>query len=375
MRTEPGIDAKEILAGIREWVAIESPTDTPAAVNRMMDRVQEEFAPLGVSIQRIPRDGFGDCLKIRSPWGGDGPGILVLSHLDTVHPLGTLHDGLPYRVEGDSAYGPGIYDMKGGAFLAFHAFRHLVRLGRETPLPITFLYNSDEELSSQSSRPLIEDEATQARFVFVTEPCRDGGAVVTSRKGTARFDVTFHGRPSHSGSKHAEGRSAIKEMARQILVLEEMTDYARDLTVNVGVVSGGTRPNVVPAEARMQVDMRIPSREVGDEMIPKVLGMTPFDPDIAIEIQGGAKRPPFERTAQGVALFEHARTLAAKLGISLREVRTGGASDGNFTAPVAPTLDGLGVDGEGAHTLQERLYVSSLEPRCTLMLRLFETLA
>ena len=368
-----GIEAGEILQGIREWVEIETPTDSPASVNRLMDTVQSGYEALGATTRRIPRDGFGDCLRVRCPWGGDEPGILVLSHLDTVHPLGTL-DRLAFRVDGDRAFGPGIYDMKGGAFLAFHAFRHLVRQGRETPLPLTFLYNSDEEMSSEGSRPLIEEQARNAKYVLVTEPCRDGGKVVTARKGTARFTLTFEGRPSHSGSKHQEGRSAVKEMARQILLLEEMTDYDRGLTVNVGVVSGGTRPNVIPAEAVAEVDMRVPTREIAEEAIAKVQHLKSFDPDVRIHVEGGAKRPPFEPSEHGMALFRHAQGVASELGFELDSVTTGGASDGNFTAPIVPTLDGLGVDGEGAHTFHEQLYVSSLEPRCALMLRLFETL-
>lgn len=368
-----GIEAGEILQGIREWVEIETPTDSPPSVNRLMDEVQSSYEALGATTRRIPRDGFGDCLRVRCPWGGDEPGILVLSHLDTVHPLGTI-ERLPFHVDGDRAFGPGIYDMKGGAFLAFHAFRHLVRQGRQTPLPLTFLYNSDEEMSSQSSRPLIEEQARQAKYVLVTEPCRDGGKVVTARKGTARFTLTFEGRPSHSGSKHELGRSAIKELARQILLLEEMTDYERGLTVNVGVVSGGTRPNVIPAEAVAEVDMRVPSREIAEEAIAKAQNLKPFDPDVRIRVEGGAKRPPFEPSEEGMALFQHAQGVARELGVELESVTTGGASDGNFTAPMVPTLDGLGVDGEGAHTFHEQLYVSSLEPRCALMLRLFETL-
>lgn len=373
MNKIPGIDAREILEGIQEWVGIESPTDTPAAVNAMMTRVQTGFDELGATTKRIPRDGFGDCMRVRSPWGGDGPGILVLAHLDTVHPIGTL-ERLPIRVEGDRAFGPGIYDMKGGAFLGFHVYRNFVRQGRETPLPVTFLFNSDEEMSSASSRPLIEEEATRAKYVLVLEPTRSLDIAVTARKGTARFIIDFTGRPSHAGGSHKEGRSAIKEMARQILVLEDMTDYARDLTVNVGVVSGGTRMNVVPEFARAQVDMRVPTREIAEEAVARVRALKPIDPDVKMAIDGGPKRPPFERTPAGAALFETARTLAAEFGMDLQETRTGGASDGNFTSPTVPTLDGLGVAGAGAHTMDEHLLVSSLEPRAGLLTRLFETL-
>jgi glutamate carboxypeptidase len=366
-------DAREILDGIRQWVEIESPTSNADAVNAMVGKVEADFAALGAHTRRVPgSDGFGDCLRVRSPWGGDGPGILILAHLDTVHEMGTL-ESMPFRVEGDIAYGPGIYDMKGGGYLAYHAYRQFSLLGRETPLPVTFFFNSEEEMSSPISRPHIEAEAKKSRHVLVAEPAYEG-RVITARKGTARFNITVNGRASHSGSKHKEGRSAIKELARQILVLEDMTDYERDLTVNVGVISGGTRPNVVAAEASAVVDMRVPSRQVADEAIPKVLGLKPFDPDVSISVDGGAKRPPFERTEKTMALFEHAKGLAAEIGFELTTTTGGGASDGNFTAPIVPTLDGLGVMGKGAHTDFEQIEISSLEPRSRLLFRLMETL-
>ncbi len=368
-------DAAEILDGIRTWVEAETPTDDPAAVNRLMERVADEYGALGARVDRIHgRDVFGDHLRVRSAWGGeDEPGVLVLCHLDTVHPTGSLARH-PFRVEGDSAYGPGIYDMKGGAYLAFHAYRHLARAGRESPLPIRLLYVSDEEVGSPTSRALIVEEARRARYVLVTEPARDGGKVVTARKGTARFKLTFRGRPAHSGSRHQDGRSAIRELARQVLVLEDMTDYGRGLTVNVGVVRGGTRQNVVPAEAEALVDMRLPTIALGEEALARVRALGPFDPDVRIAFEGGLNRPPFERTPATAELFEHARRLAAEFGLDLQDTATGGGSDGNFTAPIAPTLDGLGVDGGGALTDEERLYISSLAPRTALMLRLFETL-
>ena len=184
----PTLDAEEILSGIRAWVEIESPTTDAAAVNRCADRVQQDYAAIGAHVERIPgRDGFGDHLLVTSPWGGEEPGILVLSHLDTVHAIGTLAEKLPFRVKGDVAYGPGIYDMKGGTHLAFAAMRHLRRLGRTTKLPIRHLLVSEEEVGSPTSREIIVREARRARYVLVTEPAREGGKVVTARKGTARF--------------------------------------------------------------------------------------------------------------------------------------------------------------------------------------------
>ena len=376
-RNEPRIDTDEILEGIIEWVRIESPSHDAEAVNRMVDRVESSMRPLTSRIERTPgRDGYGDILAVRSEWGGDEPGILVLCHLDTVHPIGTIEDILTVRRDGDRVYGPGIYDMKGGAFLACYAFRHLVRTGRETPLPITFLFVPEEEVGSPTSRAAIEAAARTSRYVLVTEPARDGGKIVTARKGVAMFEMNVKGRPSHAGSRHQDGRSAIREMARQILRLEDMTDYERGVTVNVGVVSGGTGSNVVPAECRAMIDLRVPSPEAAQTMCAEVLALTPFDPDLEVEITGGMNRPPYEKDASIEALLGHARQLAAEIGIDLQDVKAGGVSDGNFTAALGiPTLDGLGVDGHGAHSHEEHLLVSSLEPRTRLMLRLFETLS
>ena len=368
-------DAVDILEGIKSWVEIESPTTEPVALNRMVDKVQAEAVAAGATTCRIPgREGFGDHLMVSSPWGGNEPGILVLSHLDTVHAIGTLAGPLPFKVDGDIAYGPGIYDMKGGAFLALSALRHLIATGRKTRLPIRHLFVSEEEVGSPTSREHIEREARRARYVLVTEPAREGGKVVTARKGTARFDIKVTGRSAHSGARHQDGRSAIKELARQILDLEAMTDYATGVTVNVGVISGGTRANVVAEHAYAEVDMRVPNPKIGDKAIARVLAIKPHDPDAVVEITGGLNRPGYEKSPGIESLFQHAKQLAAQIGFELDDLMTGGGSDGNFTAHLAPTLDGLGVDGKGAHTHYEQLYISSLEPRARLLYRLYQTL-
>ena len=324
---------------------------------------------------RIPgRDGFGDHLMVSSPWGRDEAGILVLSHLDTVHEIGTLAGPLPFRFEGDIAFGPGIYDMKGGACIALAALRHLIRTGQRTKLPIRHLFVSEEEVGSPTSRELIEREAARARYVLVTEPAREGGKVVTGRKGTARFDLRVTGRSAHSGARHQDGRSAIKELARQILDLEAMTDYSSGVTVNVGVIRGGTRANVVAEHASAEIDMRVPNPEIGAKAIARLLAVKPHDADTIVEISGGLNRPGYEKSPAIAKLFEHARELASRIGFELEDLTTGGGSDGNFTAALVPTLDGLGVDGKGGHTHHEQLYISSLVPRATLLLRLMETL-
>ncbi|HZR86341.1 MAG TPA: M20 family metallopeptidase [Bradyrhizobium sp.] len=374
LKTSNPFDAGAILDGIRRWVEIETPTEAPEAVNRLVALVADGYRDLAAHIERIPgRDGRGDHLIARSAWGQEAPGILVLSHLDTVHPLGFI-TRLPFRIEADSAFGPGIYDMKGGAYLAYHAFRQLCANGERTPLGITQLYVSDEEIGSPTSRKLIEQEGEKAKYVLVTEPARDGGKVVTGRKGVGRFEVFIKGVPAHAGSRPEDGRSAIRELANVIETLEGFNDPTRGITVNVGVVRGGTRPNVIAEEAYAEVDLRAPTVAAADELVEKILSIKSRSEGVSVTVTGELNRPPYEKGNAGAALFEHARTLAAELGFELNDMFTGGGSDGNFTAAHTATLDGLGVDGKGAHTHYEQLYISSIEPRARLLYRLFQTL-
>src|ERR1700675_2632705 len=367
-------DAKTILDGIRRWVEIETPTEAPGQVNRLATLVADGYRDLPVTIERVAgHSGCGDHIISRSSWGQDAPGILVLSHLDTVHPIGFI-ERLPFRVEGDSAFGPGIYDMKGGAYLAYHAFRQLCGSDQRSPLGITQLYVSDEEIGSPTSRALIEAEGRKAKYVLVTEPARDGGKIVTGRKGVARFEIFVHGVPAHAGSRPEDGRSAIRELANVIQTLEALTDIKRGVTVNVGVVRGGTRPNVIAEDAFAEVDLRVRTIADADEFVPKILNLKSRTEGVSVKVVGELNRPPYEKGNAGAALFEHARTLAAEIGFALVDTSTGGGSDGNFTAPHTATLDGLGVDGEGAHTHYEQIYISSIEPRARLLHRLYQTL-
>ena len=375
MTTTPNpFDAKAILDGIRRWVEMETPTEAPEQVNRLASLVADGYRDLPATIERVAgRDGCGDHLVARSSWGQDRPGILVLSHLDTVHPLGFI-ERLPFRIEGDSAFGPGIYDMKGGAYLAYHAFRQLCAAPERPPLGVTQLYVSDEEIGSPTSRALIEAEGRKAKYVLVTEPARDGGKIVTGRKGVARFEVFIKGVPSHAGSRPEDGRSAIRELGDVIQTLEAMNDLKRGVTVNVGVVRGGSKPNVIAEEAYAEIDMRVPTIADSDELVPRILNLKSRTEGVSVKVTGGLNRPPYEKGNAGAALFEHARTLATELGFDLVDTATGGGSDGNFTAPHTATLDGLGVDGQGAHTHYEQLYISSIEPRARLLHRLYQTL-
>lgn len=370
------LDSEEILSGVLGWVEIESPSHDGEAVNRVADQVQKESETMGLLIDRTPgRDGFGDILKTRTPWGGDGPGILVLSHIDTVHPIGIKDTKNQIRREGDKVYGPGIYDMKAGAYIAMHAMRHLIRQGKETPLPVTFMYIPEEEIGSPTSQDMIREEAKKNKYVLVTEPAREGGKIVTARNGRLQYKVKVKGVPSHAGSRHMDGHSAIKEMAKIILKLEGLTDYEKGQTCSVGVISGGTLANVVPEECEIVVDSRIPDMDAAHEVMAFIEGLEPEDDACEITVEGGVDRPPYEKFEEIAALFDHAKGIAKEIGFDLQDLKTGGGSDGNFTGALGiPTLDGLGADGHGAHSNNEYIYYSSLVERCKLMVGLMETL-
>jgi glutamate carboxypeptidase len=369
-------DPEAMVSVLQGWVARESPSLDAAAVNKMQDLVQAFFSVGSCHVERIAgQNGLGDTLKITAgPATGERP-ILVMSHVDTVHPLKTIERDLPLRRDDDKLFGPGIYDMKGGAYLAAEAFRDVANKGTARR-PLVFLFTPDEEIGSPTTRAIIEDEGRRATCALVTEPARDGGRIVTARKGVGRFDVQAEGRPAHSGARHQDGRSAIREAARQILAIEAMTDYARGITTTVGSVSGGTAANVIPQHCRFSVDLRVATIEDGQHYERVILDLKSHDPDVRLRVTGAMNRPPMSKTAEIQRLFDHAAGLAAELGFALPEApMTGGGSDGNFTAAIGtPTLDGLGCDGEGAHTLHEHCYVSSLAPRAALMARLLETL-
>jgi glutamate carboxypeptidase len=366
-----------LLNGLLDWVRIETHTPDIAGLNSLMDLVAAQAEAFGATTERFPgRNGHGDHLLVYSPWGDrETPGVLLMSHLDTVHPKGTIDADLPIRIEGDEAYGPGICDMKGGAYNALAAMRAVADSGLTPPLPVRILYTSDEEVGSPTSRALIEQQGKWAKYALVTEPARNGGHVVTARKGVGRFTLKVEGRPSHAGARHWLGRSAVTELAHQIIALEAMTDYDRDITVNVGQIVGGTGTNVVPQHASAEIDLRVPTAEAAEEMVAKIKGLTPKTPDTKLTITGGMNRPPFEQSVASKALFDHAAKLAAEIGFELIGETTGGGSDGNFIAAEVATLDGLGPDGDDVHTLNERIFISSLEPRMQLMKRLIETLS
>jgi glutamate carboxypeptidase len=368
-------DADEILAGLRPWVECESPTFDTAAVNRMMELAARELALLGARIERIPgRMGFGDCIRARFPHpAGEVPGILVLAHLDTVHPVGTLA-ALPWRREGGTVRGPGIFDMKGGTYLAVSAMRQMLRAGLATQLPVTFLLTSDEEIGSPSTRDLIEAEASRARFVLVPEPARADGGVVSGRYAIARFNLRTTGRPSHAGITLKEGRSAIREMCRQVLAIEAMTDD--DCTFSAGVIRGGTWVNCVSTTCDLEVLSMAKRQADLDAGVARMLALQSGSPDVVLEVRRGVTRPVWEPDEGVMRLYDHARGLARAIGFDISHQSSGGGSDGNFTGAMGvPTLDGLGVGGAGAHTLDEHIVIGSLVPRARLLAGLLATLA
>jgi glutamate carboxypeptidase len=371
------VDSDAILGNIRNIVEIESPSRHAAGVNRVLETIARSFEGTGAASEReLTADSFGDILLVRCDPTRNEPGILVLSHMDTVHPVGTLASKLTYRREGDRVYGPGIYDMKGGLMLAVEAFRRIAQARRRTKLPITFLFTPDEELSSPVSRRVIEREARGQRYVLVTEPARDGGKVVTERKGIGVFVIRTRGRPAHAGGDPDKGRNAIVAMAEIVLAINGLNDPRRGITTNVGLIAGGTARNTVAEECMIEVDLRFCDPANASEMEAKLKALKSSRPDIETTVTGKITRPPFVR-GRGVDLvFDKAATIAKEIGFNLeRAPRVGGGSDGNFTVAMGiPTLDGLGVDGDGAHTNHEYMLFSSIEPRTRLLQGLMEQL-
>ena len=367
-------DYEAMLQGLRTWVECESPTWDKAAVERMLDIAAREMAIMGATIERIAgRQGFAGCVRARFPHPRQGePGILIAGHMDTVHPLGTL-DKLPFRRDGNKCYGPGIYDMKGGNYLSLEAIRQLARAGVTTPLPITVLFTPDEEVGTPSTRDIIEAEAARNKYVLVPEPGRTNNGVVTGRYAIARFNLEAVGRPSHAGAALSSGRSAIREMARQILVIDNMT--TEDCTFSVGIVHGGQWVNCVATTCTGEALSMAKRQADLDRGVEKMLALSGTTDEVTFTVSRGVTRPVWEADAGTMALYEKARGIAKELGMDLPHGSAGGGSDGNFTGAMGiPTLDGLGVRGADAHTLGEHLIVDSLAERGRLMAGLLATL-
>ena len=368
----------EILALTRALVETESPSGDETGSKAVVSLIAAAARTINAvsTIDRIPAENYGEHLRLHAFGSGrkNPRTILILGHTDTVHPVGSLQSR-PWRVEGNRAYGPGVFDMKANCALAIEAIRACGSLDQASQSPVVLLLTCDEEAGSMTGRALVEAEAKRARAVLVLEPPALGGRVKTGRKGTGMFRMEVRGRAAHAGLEPEKGVSAILEIARQIERLQRMNNLSNGITVNVGVVRGGTVSNVVPAEAHAEVDLRFASNEEGADAEKEILGLRPYDQRVQLVVRGGINRPPLERTEQVLALYEHARQIAASLDYELGEAQVGGASDGNFAAAVgAPVLDGLGIDGDGAHATHEHILIDNISRRGALLAGLIATL-
>ncbi len=327
--------------------------------------VAGRLAALGGRVERLPRTDVGD--PVRAAFGEAGPVVLLLGHLDTVWPVGTLGD-MPLRVADGRLYGPGVFDMKAGIAIGMLALRAFFAAPVGRGARVVMLLTTDEETGSAASRALIEAQARESAAVLVLEPALPGGAVKTRRKGCGEFTLTVHGVAAHAGIEPEKGASAVHELARQIVAIERWRDPARGLSINAGVIEGGTRPNVVAPWARARIDVRVEREEDAAQVVAAFQSLRATTPGTRVEVRGGIDRPPLERTPGVVRLYGMAREVARELGRELDEGGTGGGSDGNFTAALGiPTLDGLGAVGDGAHARHEHVVVEELAWRAALV--------
>lgn len=365
-----------ILKSIRELVERETKSREVTRLDEIARFVAGQLREIGGQIELIPQPGYGSHLRARFNFdhAASERRVLVIGHLDTVWPTGTL-ERLPFRVTPEGrAHGPGIFDMKSGIVCAIEALRVIVAERLTTKRPITLLLTCDEEIGSKTSRSLVEEEAKNTAAALVLEPPAPGGVVKTGRKGIGEFTVRALGRAAHAGLDPAKGVNAIVELAHQTLRLAALNDFERGITVSVGLINGGTAMNVIPAEASAKVDVRYWTQEDGEMTVNAIRGLAPILAEAQLEVTGGINRPPMPRSDENIALYEQARALAAEIGFELKETIVGGGSDGNFTAAMGvPTLDGLGVDGAGAHADHEHIIIDDI-PRCAALLtRLMQT--
>lgn len=369
------------LALLRALVETESQSRDEAGNLRAADVLAAALTKAGGRVERIPAPGLGvhvigrfDGADTAPARGSEADPLLVLGHLDTVHPAGTL-DRCPYQVSQDKVHGPGVYDMKGGLAVAATALAVLAEQGCRPRSGITFMATCDEEIGSPDSRPRIEAEARSSKAALVLEPSVPGGAAKTRRKGVADYVLAVSGQSAHAGIEPEKGASAVREAARQVARIYELAAPEAGTTVNVGTISGGTAGNVVAAQARCSIDVRFWKTSEGQRVDADLRSLAPVDDRCALRLQGGINRGALERTPESARLFEKAQRVAEQIGFRLEEGKTGGASDGNFTSAVGcPTLDGLGPDGAGAHTLHEHVLLADLPKRIRLLAALFQVL-
>jgi glutamate carboxypeptidase len=364
---------QQMVNTIRELVEIESPSDNKAAVDGIAAVIAAKFEALGGRARFHMAEAFGSHLQVDFAGKSKGKPILLLGHYDTVYPLGTLST-MPCRIADGRLWGPGVLDMKSGIVFMLTALQGLQELHGELPRAVTVLLVSDEEVGSDSSRAITKSLAKKASAVLVCEPSYGmHGAVKTARKGVGEYTLKVTGKASHAGLDFEKGQSAIVELARQIIAISKLVDLKHGLTLNVGVIEGGTRTNVVAAEATAHLDLRIERLKDAAEIDRKLRALRPFNKQCKLEVSGGLNRPPMERTPGVAALYRDASAIAERLGWKLKEAAVGGGSDGNFTAALGiPTLDGLGGVGEGAHAKHESIVIAELPRRAALLAGLLE---
>jgi glutamate carboxypeptidase len=363
-----------LLEQIETLVRLESPSTDKAAVDRCGDELVTRLSALGAKVDRFVQAERGD--HVRAEFDGSGDPILLLGHFDTVWGVGQL-ERMPFHARDGRLYGPGIFDMKAGIAVSMLAVRTLHAEAMSDRIPrVVMLWTTDEEIGSGTSRAIIEAEATCSKAVLVLEPSLPGGAAKTTRKGCGDFVLRVHGISAHAGIDPGKGANAIHELAHQIVAIEKLQDMDRGVSVNVNVVAGGTRTNVIPEEATATIDVRAPTAADAARIQHALSGLQACVPGTRLELSGGFGRPPFERTPQVIRLYEKARRIAAELGHELLEGGTGGGSDGNFTGALGvPTLDGLGPQGDGAHALHEHVLMSDLAWRAAFLASFLADLA
>lgn len=357
----------EITSKIRELVEIESPSHDISGNSQAVDWLETEARKISTDFQfeRIFAEGYGEHLIVRA-FPSDVKPVLLLGHTDTVHPVGTKTSN-PTRVEDGRLYGCGSFDMKAGCVLMIEALRVIFELSLQPKRPVTIMLSCDEEVGSPTGRGIVEREALKSEFCLVCEPSADG-RVKTGRKGTGMFRLKTHGIPAHAGLEPEKGASAILEMSKQILNLHSFNNPAEGTTVNVCTIEGGTTSNVIPEHATCEIDVRFTSMSEAERIRNEIKNIIPFDERVSLEILGEINRPPLERRETVIRLYEKARRIADSFNYELGETQVGGASDGNFVAALGvPVLDGLGVKGAGAHTLEEFIFVDDIPKRATLL--------
>ena len=363
-----------LLQTIREFVEIESPSDNKPAADRMSAHLARKFTELGGRPHVHPAERYGDNLQVDFRGAEKAKPVLLLGHFDTVYPLGTLPT-MPCHMDNGRLYGPGVLDMKAGIALIFFALEALASWHGKLPRPVTVFLVSDEEVGSYSSRRITEDLARKSAAVLVLEPAAGlGGAVKTARKGVGEYALTVNGIAAHAGLDPGKGHSAILELARQIAAISKLNDLKHGISVNTGVIRGGTRTNVIAAEAVAKIDVRIKRAKQAVGLDRKLRALRPFDKHCKLSIDGGINRLPMERNSGVVALYKKAQLIAKQIGWKVEEAAVGGGSDGNFTAGIGiPTLDGLGAVGNGAHAIHEHIIISELPRRAVLLAGLIES--